>query len=191
MERHMVDIPKALPFLKDSISANARTTFSIKQVGAVDLKDLCDFDTKVFGYKREKFVERLLQTSHARVATDQQHAIVGYAVARVLYNQDGGYKAGPVFCESIEIAKCLLAEVFEDILQAGKSSRQAVTIEFSCGVNPAASELAEILHGKFLGKLTFASSNGLPKSDFKKWFAITNVATGWYKRYFVCTFEDS
>ncbi|XP_028391307.1 uncharacterized protein LOC114516124 [Dendronephthya gigantea] len=112
MERHIVDIPTALSFLKDAISSNASPPFSIKQVSDVDLKALFDYDTKVFGYKREKFVDRLLQVSHARVAVGQQHEIVGYAAARVLYNPDNGYRVGPVFGESIEIAKCLLVEVF-------------------------------------------------------------------------------
>ena len=132
----------------------------------------------VFGYKRKKFVERLLETSHARVAVDQQHEIVGYAVGRVLYNPDGGYRIGPLFCESIEIAKCLLVEVFQDILQCGKSSKQAVTIDLPLKANPAANELADILRGKLIFKCAFASTNGLPKSDFKKWFGITMLEAG-------------
>ncbi|XP_028391476.1 uncharacterized protein LOC114516252 [Dendronephthya gigantea] len=176
-ERHIVDIPTTFSFLKDAISSNASPPFSIKQVSDVDLKALFDYDTKVFGYKREKFVERLLQVGHARVALDQQNEIVGYAAARVLYNPDNGYRVGPVFCESIEIATYLLKELLQDLLQSGKSTKQALTIDIPLG-NPTANEFAKILHGKIILKCVFACSNGLPKSVFKKWFAVTYVEAG-------------
>ena len=179
-EKHIVDIAKALSSLEDHISSRARPDFSIKQVSEVDSKALCEYDTKVFGYKREKFLGRLLETSYARVAVDELNEIVGYAVARVLYNQDGGFKVGPVFCESIETAVYLLKEIFQDILdsEAKRSTKRTVVIDFLLKVNPGVNEFANILGGEILSSFMFLSCNGLPSADFKKWFAITSLEAG-------------
>jgi hypothetical protein len=180
VEMHMVDVPNALTLLNDGTSTNggASLVVDIKQVGEIDVKAVCNYDTKIFGYKREKFLERLLQVSHARVAVNQQNEIVGYAAARVLYKPDSGYKVGPVFGESFEIAKSLLKEIFQEIMECGRSSKKTVVINFPVVVNPDANKLAKLLCGKILIKCTFASCNGLPKSDFTKWFAVTTLEAG-------------
>jgi hypothetical protein len=178
VEMHMVDISNALTLLNDSTNGGASLDVDIKQVGEIDVKAVCNYDTKIFGYKREKFLERLLQVSHARVAVNQQNEIVGYAAARVLYKPDSGYKVGPVFGESFEIAKSLLKEIFQEIMECGRSSKKTVVINFPVVVNPDANKLAKLLCGKILIKCTFASCNGLPKSDFTKWFAVTTLEAG-------------
>jgi predicted GNAT family acetyltransferase len=180
VEMHMVDVPNALTLLNDGTSTNggASLVVDIKQVGEIDVKAVCNYDTKIFGYKREKFLERLLQVSHARVAVNQQNEIVGYAAARVLYKQDSGYKVGPVFGESFEIAKSLLKEIFQEIMECGRSSKKTVVINFPVVVNSDANKLAKLLCGKILMKCMFVSCNGLPKSDFTKWFAVTTLDAG-------------
>ncbi|CAB4028269.1 Hypothetical predicted protein [Paramuricea clavata] len=178
VEMHMVDISNALALLNDSTNGGASLVVDIKQVGEIGVKAACNYNTKIFGYKREKFLERLLQVSHARVAVNQQNEIVGYAAARVLYKPDSGYKVGPVFGESFEIAKSLLKEIFQEIMECGRSSKKAVVINFPVVVNPDANKLAKRLCGKILMKCMFVSCNGLPKSDFTKWFAVTTLEAG-------------
>lgn len=180
VEQHMVDVPNALTLLNDGTSTNggASLVVDIKQVGEIDVRAVCNYDTKIFGYKREKFLERLLQVSHARVALNQQNEIVGYAAARVLYKPDSGYKVGPVFGESFEIAKSLLKEIFQEIMECGRSSKKTVVINFPVVVNSDANKLAKLLCGKILMKCMFVSCNGLPKSDFTKWFAVTTLDAG-------------
>ena len=53
-----------------------------------------------------------------------------------------------------------------------------LVINFPVVVNPDANKLAKLLCGKILMKYIFASSNGLPKSDFTKWFAVTTLEAG-------------
>ena len=178
VEMHMVDISNALTLLNDSTNGGASLVVDIKQVGEIDVKSVCNYDTKIFGYKREKFLERLLQVSHARVAVNQQNEIVGYAAARVLYKPDSGYKVSPVFSESFEIAKSLLKEIFQEIMECGRSSKKVVVINYPVVVNPNANKLAKLLCGKILINCMFVSNNGLPKSDFTKWFAVTTLEAG-------------
>jgi predicted GNAT family acetyltransferase len=178
IERHVVDVPKALNLLSDGTNRGTNLITHIKLVSEVNMKALCNYDAKIFGYKREKFIQRLLHVSHARVAMNQQNEIVGYAAVRVLYNPDSGYKVGPVFCESFEIAKSLLEEIFQAIMESRQSSKKTVVIDFPVEVNPEANELAKLLCGKIVIKCVFVSCDGLPESHFKKWFAITTLEAG-------------
>jgi GNAT superfamily N-acetyltransferase len=180
VERHIVDIPNALSLLSHDSSTNGDSLIAhmVKKVNQVDMKALCDYDTKIFGYKREKFVERLIEVSHARLAVNHQGEIVGYAAARLLYKPDTGYVVGPVFCESFEIAKSLLKEIFQELVESKRSARKTVVIDLPVVVNPGANELAKLLCGEILIKCMFVSCNGLPKSDFKKWFAVTSLSAG-------------
>ena len=175
VERHIVDIPSALTRLNDGTSDGESL---VKRTSEVDMKALCDYDTEMFGYKREKFIERLIEVSHARVAVDQQGEVVGYATARLLYKPDSGYVVGPVFSKSFDIAKSLLKELFQELMESQQSAKKSVVIDFPVVINPSANELANLLCGELLIKCMFVSCNGLPKSDFKKWFAVTTLQAG-------------
>ena len=80
-----------------------------------------------------------------------------------------------MFSESFDIAKSLLKELFQELMEAKQSAKNSVVIYFPVVVNPGANELAKLLCGEILIKCMFVSCNGLPKSDFKKWYAVTNL----------------
>ena len=175
-ERHMVSIRKASVVLTD---VPRSSTYQIKRFEEVNFQALCNYDAAVFGYKRNTFLARWLQSSITRVAVDNTHTIIGYGAARQLYDQDG-YRAGPIFCGSLDVAKSLLKEILEEITESQRLEEGFVIFDFPVGANAEANELALLLDGKVTLECMFMSSTHrqLPKSDFNKWIAITSMETG-------------
>ena len=152
----------------------------VKGINNINMQDLYKYDTDVFGYNRNKFLEKWLNTvgAHARVAVDKQGSILGYVAVRTAFFQDEGYKLGPLFCKNIDIGKALLKAVFEDVHERGLSSSNSVVLDSPIGVNPEAKKLMEKVDAKHLGRMEFVTRNGLPKGRFNRWFAITSPACG-------------
>lgn len=173
--RRALQISKVIPLLKEISSAS---DFHIKRCGEENIRALSIYDAAVFGYKRQEFVKELLNDNIVRVAVDCYQNIVGYAVAKSIAERPNSYKIGPVFCASLEIAKCLLKEIFIEIANSEHSGEQIAIIDFPVEVNPAANELATLLGGNVIMEFLFMSKNGLPKCDFKYWFAVTSIETG-------------
>ena len=152
----------------------------VKKINEINMQDLYKYDTYVFGYKREKFLEKWLTTpgTHVRVALDKDGTIVGYVAVKTAFFYHEGYKIGPLYCENIEVGKALLKEVFEDIRECGLSSSNSVTVDSPTGRNPDAKELMELVEGNYLGYNEFLTRNGLPNGRFDYWFAITSPVCG-------------
>ena len=152
----------------------------VKPLNEINVQDLYNYDSFVFGYKREKFLEIWLNTpgSHVRVAVNREGSIVGYVAVRVAFIQDEGYKIGPLFCENIEIAMVLLKGVFEEILQCGVSSSHSVIADCPVGRNSRARELMKIVDAEYLAKFEFMTTNGLPRGRFDDCFVITGLLCG-------------
>ena len=171
-----LNISKALDKLREYNSDSCE----VKHINDINMQDVCDYDTNVFGYNRIKFLEKWLNTpgAHVRVAVDKEGSIVGYVVVRLAFFQDEGYKLGPLFCENIEVGKALLKGVFEDVRECGLSTSNSVILDSPIGKNPDAKELMQLVDGKYLGHIEFMTTNGLPKGRFNQWFAITSPACG-------------
>jgi hypothetical protein len=171
-----LDILKALDKLREYNSDSCE----VKHINDINMQDVCDYDTNVFGYNRIKFLEKWLNTlgAHVRVAVDKEGSIVGYVVVRLAFFQDEGYKLGPLFCENIEVGKALLKGVFEDVRECGLSTSNSVILDSPIGKNPDAKELMQLVDGKYLGHIEFLTTNGLPKGRFNQWFAITSPVCG-------------
>ena len=171
-----IDIPKALETLRKYNPNDCE----VKKVDQINMQDVYNYDTDVFGYNRNKFLEKWLNTlgTHTRVAVNKEGSIVGYVAVRLAFFQDEGYKIGPLFCENIEVGKALLKEVLEDVHKRGLSSSNSAIIDTPTGKNPDAERLMKFVNGKYLGYNDFMTTNGLPKGRFDQWFAITSPACG-------------
>ena len=172
---YSLDISKTLETLREYNSNDCE----VKHLNEVDMQDIYNYDTDVFGYNRVKFLEKWLNTpgTHARVAVNKEGSIVGYVAARLAFFRDEGYKIGPLFCENIEVGKALLKGVLEDVHEHGLSSSNSAILDSPVGRNPAAEKLMQLI-GRSLGNLEFMTTNGLPKGRFDQWFAITSPVCG-------------
>ena len=171
-----IDIPKALKTLRTYNPNDCE----VKNIDQINMLDIYNYDTDVFGYNRDKFLEKWLKTpgTHTRVAVNKEGSIVGYVAVRLAFFQDEGYKIGPLFCENIEVGKALLKEVLEDVHKRGLSSSNSAILDSPTGKNPDAQKLMQFVNGKYLGHNEFMTTNGLPKGRFHQWFAITSPACG-------------
>ena len=171
-----IDIPKALETLRTYNPNDCE----VKKVDQINMQDVYNYDTDVFGYNRDKFLEKWLSTpgTHTRVAVNKEGSIVGYVAVRLAFFQDEGYKIGPLFCQNIEVGKALLKEVLEDVHEHGLSSSNSVILDSPTGKNTDAQKLMKFVDGKYLGHNEFMTTNGLPKGRFDQWFAITSPACG-------------
>ena len=166
-----LDIAKALDaLLGDSDCCE------VKCLSKINIEDIYNYDTEVFGYNRSKFLQKWLNTpgTHARAAIDKEGSIVGYVAVRMAFIHEEGYKIGPLYCEDIEVGKALLKGVFEDIRERGLSTSNSVIIDTPTGRNPQAKKLMKLVQGKYLGCNEFMTTNGLPRGCFDQWFAITS-----------------
>lgn len=106
-ERRVVNRPNVLSLVNEADCAG-----DIQKVSEVDIKDLCAFDTKVFGYDREGFLQQLFEVSYVLVALNVTGMkLSAMQLLKVLCQPNSGYKVSPIFCESLEIAKLLLEKV--------------------------------------------------------------------------------
>ncbi|KXJ15457.1 Uncharacterized protein F36G3.2 [Exaiptasia diaphana] len=177
--QHKLDMPKTLEILK-AIPSNQNGLTSTKNTNNVHQETLLRYDTAVFGYQRHSFLIKLLHAkgSHVKVAVNSDGAITGYAVARVAYRQQEGYILGPLFADSVEAAKVLLAALFEEMLSHGLSSSSPTAIincPCSTGRNSNSMRLMEQLEGKNTGHhLVYITTKGVPLGLFDKWFGIAS-----------------
>jgi hypothetical protein len=171
-----LDIPKSLKTLREYNSNDCE----VKDLNEVDMQDIYNYDTEVFGYNREKFLEKWFNTpgTHTRVAVNKEGSIVGYVAVRLAFFLDEGYKIAPLFCENIEVGKALLKGVLEDVHKHGLSPSNSAILDSPVGGNPAAEKLMQMVDGKYLGHIEFLTTNGLPKGRFDQWFAITSPQSG-------------
>ena len=152
----------------------------VKKINDINMQDLYKYDTNVFGYEREKFLEKWLTTpgTHVRVALAKDGSILGYVVVKTAFLYHEVYKIGPLYCENIEVGKALLKGVFEEVRQRGLSSSNSVIVDSPTGRNPDAKELMELVEGSYLGYNEFLTRSGLQNGRFDSWFAITSPVCG-------------
>ena len=174
--KHDINISKAL----DTLRACNTSECEVKNIDQINMQDIYNYDTDVFGYNRDKFLEKWLNTPGARtrVAVNKEGSIVGYVAVRLAFFQDEGYKIGPLFCESIEVGKALLKEVLEDVHECGLSLSNSAILDSPTGKNPEAKKLVQLLSGRSLGNLEFMTTNDLPKGRFDQWFGVTSRVSG-------------
>ncbi len=119
----------------------------VRHMNKVNMQDIYNYDTDIFGYNRVKFLEKWFNTpgTHSRVALNKEGSIVGYVAVRTAFFQEEGYKIGPLFCENIDVGKALLKGVFKDIREYGLSSSSSAVLDSPIGRNPDAIKLMQFV----------------------------------------------
>ena len=151
--------------------------YRVQTVDQIDKQALFNYDASVFGYQRHKFLQTFLRGEgrHSRVAINEEGDIVGYTSARVAFIKEEGYRLGPLYADSLEIAQVLLKALFEEMLEKGMSSSHSVMAEVPTGKNAEAKKLIESLDGKVMCNMTFITTQGIPKGRFENCFAIAGA----------------
>ncbi|KAK3732420.1 hypothetical protein QZH41_006418 [Actinostola sp. cb2023] len=130
LPRFDIHLPSALKAL-DSFPTSP--LYRVQTIDKVDPQALSDYDTVVFGYQRHTFLQKLIHTkgSHARVAINNEGVIVGYTAARVAFNKEEGYRLGPLYADSLEIAMMLLKALLGEMQEEGWSSSPSVWVDMT------------------------------------------------------------
>ena len=152
---------------------------NVRRIDDVDFQDLLQYDTTVFGYSRPGFLSQWLriQGSHVRVATNNEGCIVGYTVVYPTLTGKFGYKIGPLYADTISIAKMLLKATLDEILEKEKTST-SVVIDILPERNKDSIELVEMLHGQLVHACIFMTRNGPSKGCLEKWFGLASRIAG-------------
>ncbi|KXJ26360.1 hypothetical protein AC249_AIPGENE11561 [Exaiptasia diaphana] len=142
----------------------------VKTFKEIDFKALRDYDAVMFGYQREAFLNRFLITlgTHARVAVSSDGTIVGYVVSRATYDTNDGYRLGPFYANSLDIAIALLKALLKDI----PTQESSLILDVPTSRNPDAKRLVEILDGAHLFDTTFIATKGIPNGHIEHCFAL-------------------
>ncbi|XP_020906177.1 uncharacterized protein LOC110244309 [Exaiptasia diaphana] len=170
-----LDLPRAYSVLDSCTILSKHQMCTVREV---DFQALTKYDTSVFGYPRQTFLHQWLHTpgSHARVAVSHEGNISGYAASRVTFNRQG-YRLGPLYANSMEIAEGLMKAIFQEMLDEGWSSSSSVYIVCPIGINHD----AKILMERLKAKVCFDSvhqSRKIPNGRFSNWFAIASASIG-------------
>jgi hypothetical protein len=82
------------------------------ETGSVPFSDICAYDRLHFPAPRERFLRSWIRDSHRSMISIEGKTIRGFGVVRRCLE---GYKVGPLFCDSSEIARDMLTGLIGDI----------------------------------------------------------------------------
>ena len=155
--------------------------YRVQTVDQIDMQALFNYDTAVFGYQRQKFLQTFLcvEGCHTRVAINEEGDIVGYASAMTAFIKEEGYRLGPLYADSMEIAQVLLKALFEEMIVKGMSPSLSARVFVPVGNNAEGRKLFELLLAKAATfTFTFMTTKSIPKGRFQNWFAIVGTEFG-------------
>ena len=129
-----------------------------------------DYDIKVCGYKREKFLQAWLRLPQSVTLgyRDTDGQLRGYGAIRPCID---GWKIGPLFADKVEIASVLLSAL------AGSCNGNKLYLDVPLP-NAAALALAEKLDMKLMFETARMYKNGQLNIDIQKCFGITSFELG-------------
>jgi GNAT superfamily N-acetyltransferase len=103
-QRYAISVSKHPPLAQDS---------AVKPIEDIDAATLAAYDRQCFPAARTDFLRAwLTQSGHIGYGYVQQGSLVGYGVIRPCYE---GYKIGPLFADSANIAQCLLTHLLSSV----------------------------------------------------------------------------
>jgi len=143
---------------------------NIHRISDVPLNSLTTYDSKLFPAPRAKFVEEWInQPEGAAFAAANDGVISGYGVIRRCRK---GYKIGPLFADSKEIADQLLQSLAGSVLP-----NEAFYLDIP-DVNALAIELVNNFSMRKVFETARMYSKSSPNIDLKKIFGITSFELG-------------
>ncbi len=136
---------------------------------AIPLADLLDYEARLFPASRSSFLKVWLAQPHTiKAAWLLNNQLQGYGVMRHCIN---GYKVGPLFADSPEIAEQLLFYFLS------KSQGQRVFLD-TPELNEAALRIGAKLKAKEVFKAARMYTGYIPNLDYQRIYSITSLETG-------------
>lgn len=133
------------------LSALPTPTYPVQDLVSGDIAPLLTYDQPFFPADRSRFLRGWV-TAHKTMVAKTKGNITGYGTIRKCHS---GYKIGPLFADSPEIAQSLLAGLCASIpagqeiaLDTPQSNPAASRLAASCGLTPAF-ETARMYRGEF------------------------------------------
>jgi GNAT superfamily N-acetyltransferase len=143
---------------------------NIVNLSKYSFEKLSSYDTKVFGFKRTRFLKAWInQPETIAFGLIAKERLRGYGVIRKCYT---GYKIAPIFADSKEIAETLFQSLRGQVCDNNK-----VFLDI-----PEVNKEAVSIINKYKMKKVFSTgriyTKGQPNFPLEKWFGITSFELG-------------
>ena len=152
---------------------------SVQPAKQVNQDLLSAYDTTVFGAPHDVFLKALLNAPNSLsfAATDQNGDVLGFVSVRRTIRENDGWKIGPLFADSTQIAKSLLKHVFGEVAK-NLQKRKVVTMDVPYNLNPEANAVAKELNGTFVVDCIRMFTKEIPAFPKQKVFGVTTLVVG-------------
>ena len=154
---------------------------TIQPASKVDFNDLLEYDTAVNVFPRQAFLEKWISAPncHASVAICGDGKIVGYTVVRSTFKRGDGWRIGPLFADTAEVARNLYREACSKV--AAEDPQGLITADIPYGdlLNPDTLNIVKEMSAMLTFKCERVYTKGIPSSTpLHKLFAITSLSIG-------------
>ena len=154
---------------------------TIQPASEVDFHDLLEYDTAVHVFPRQAFLEKWISAPncHASVAFRGDGKIVGYIVVRSTFKRGDGWRIGPLFADTAEIARNLYHEACSKV--AAEDPQGLITADIPYGdlLNPDTLNIVKEMSAILTFKCERYYMKGIPSSmPLQRLFAITSLSIG-------------
>ena len=153
----------------------------VKLATQVPFDELLKYDTSVHVYARPLFLEKWNSAPNclSYAAVSQEGCVIGYAVVRTALRKEDGWRVGPIFADSFQIARSLYQAVIEGVATKDPTACITVDVPYGDGCNPGSLRIAIELSGESEVKLNRMYMRGVPPNfPLSKIFGVTSLELG-------------
>ena len=160
-------------------TVTSQIDISVQPAKQVNQDLLSAYDTTVFGAPHDIFLKSLVNAPNSLnfAATDQKGAVLGFVSVRRTIREEDGWKNGPLFADSTQIAKSLLKHVFGEVAKE-LSRRKVVVMDVPYDLNPEADTVAKELNGTFVIDCIRMFTKEIPDFPKQKVFGVATPEIG-------------
>lgn len=158
------------------IFPTSSSSLSITSYSTVDFNCLLMYDTSVFGYVRQLFVEKMLLLCNGWAALNEDGDIVGYCAMKESIVEKCGWVLGPWYANDINIARLLLIKAANFVSSLSQSDSNGLVIVVP-GLNQESMKLARSVAKEINGFIRmFAKSKPerIVKNSEKRVFGVSS-----------------
>ena len=136
----------------------------ILPVSSVQFHEIVEYDTSIYGFSRETFLQKWLyaSNSHSYVATDEEGKVSGYVVVRTALKRDEGWKIGPLFADDPSITRSLYKAVFDRLSGEDENAKVIADVPYGNATNQQAIQLVEEIPSTTILNCTRMYTRGVP-----------------------------
>ncbi len=149
------------------ISMN-RGSRNLVDASSVNFNDLSAYDASHFPARREDFLRSWIKNSHRSIVYVVNNKIKGFGVIRECSR---GYKIGPLFCDTHDIALDIFSELVKGL------NKKEIYLDIM-GKNASARALVDMLGMEQIFSTTRMYTGNCPKVDWNGVFGITSFELG-------------